>query len=372
MAHREDKMLAGLQIMRAIAALMVAAHHAMEAARVHAASPMSPDWLITAGAAGVDIFFVISGFIMMVVAFPPERPPDRPWSFVRKRIARIYPFYWATALGVMLVWAMGAVTIVPHPGISAENIVRSLLLAPTADPLIQISWTLVHEMNFYLLFAVMLIFGNRTISLVGVTALLMLQVAIAPFATDAAFALFLGRPIVFEFAFGMALGYAHLRRGLKPMHWTIPATAFTAVLLAPLVVPHESTGGLDALDRVWAWGLPAIAIVAASVTWRIGSDMWSRAGLLLGNASYAIYLLHPYVVWLYAKGLARFDSFTQAPQLLPVVVVIFLSAAIGVVAHLLIELPATTAARRLLLPKGKPAAAPGAARPAAQRLWFGW
>lgn len=360
MAHREDKMLGGLQIMRAVAALMVAAHHGMEAARHYAAAPMSPDWLTTAGAAGVDIFFVISGFIMMVVAFPPDRPPDRPWSFIRKRIARIYPLYWATAAGVLAILAMGAATIVPNPGISAENLIRSLLLVPTEDLLIQVSWTLVHEMNFYVLFALMLIFGNRTISLIGVAALILLQVALAPLAPDAAFALFLSRPIAFEFVFGMALGYVHLRRALRPLHWAIPATAFALLLLAPFLLPHESTGGLDALDRVWAWGLPAIAIVAASVTWRIGSDVWSKAGLLLGNASYAIYLLHPYVVWVYVKGLEKFAPFAQAPQFLPVVVITILCAAVGAAAHLLVELPLTAAARRLLLPKRKPAVAQGA------------
>jgi exopolysaccharide production protein ExoZ len=363
-ARRDDKTLAGLQIMRAVAAMMVAAHHAMEAAGAHAAEPMSPDWLITAGAAGVDIFFVISGFIMMVVAFPPGGPADRPWSFLRKRIARIYPLYWATALAVVLIWAMGVVTIVPNPGISVENLVRSLLLAPTGDLLIPISWTLVHEMNFYLLFAIMLFFGNRAISLIGVAALIVLQIALAPLAPDAAFALFLGRPIALEFAFGMALGYVHLRRTLKPMHWAIPATAFALLLLAPLALPHESTGGLDALDRVWAWGLPAVLIVAASVTWRIGADVCSKAGLLMGDASYAIYLLHPYVVWLYVKGLAYFDPFAQAPQLLPVVVVTILSGAAGVVAHLLVERPVTDAARRLLVPKRGPAVAHGPRRPA--------
>ena len=72
---------------------------------------------------------------------------------------------------------------------------------------------------------------------------------------------------------------------------------------------------------MWAWGLPAVLIVAASVTWRMAPIVGSKAWLLMGDASYAIYLLHPYVMWLYVKGLAYFDPFAQAPQLPPVVVV---------------------------------------------------
>jgi exopolysaccharide production protein ExoZ len=351
LARREEKTLAGLQVMRAVAALMVAVHHAMEAARAHSTQPMSPDWLTTAGAAGVDIFFVISGFIMMVVAFPPGRAPERPWPFLRKRIARIYPFYWATLLGVLFLFGIGASTIVPNPNLTLDHLVRALFLAPSNNLPIGVSWTLVHEMNFYLLFTVMLFFGNRALSLIGVSALLVLQLILAPFVPDSATALTLGRPIALEFAFGLALGYVYLRRGALRVHWSITAAAFSALLLAPLFIAHASTGGLDADDRVWAWGLPAIILVGASLNWNVGHDRWSKAWMLMGDASYAIYLLHPYVVWMYAKVLVSSNAAAQAPQLGFIIIASLLCAAVGVAAHLLVELPLTQAARRLISSK---------------------
>ena len=351
MSTREAQTLEGLQVMRAIAALMVAVHHAMEAARAHSPQAMSPDWLTTAGAAGVDIFFVISGFIMMVVSFPAGRAPERPGAFLRKRFARIYPFYWAVALGVIALWTLGSGTIVPNPAMTGEDVFRSLLLAPSDNLLIGVSWTLVHEMNFYILFALTLFFGNRLISLIGVSCLLLLQLILAPFFPDAAASFFLGRPIALEFAFGLALGYAYLRGALKPWHWSVAAAAFAAVVLAPAFIAHESTGGLNAGDRVWAWGLPAIVLVGACVHWRIGGGRWAKAWLLMGDASYAIYLLHPFVVLAYAKAIGSVSALAQIPQLPFIAVVTLLCAGFGVAAHVLLERPLTKAVRQLLTQK---------------------
>jgi len=287
--------LEGLQVLRAIAALMVAVHHAAEVARQHAPNQAGvPDWLTTAGASGVDIFFVISGFIMMVVSFPPGRRPDGPWSFFRKRVARIYPFYWLTTAGMLFGWSVGLFDTLLPPALETDWIVRSFLLAPSEVLVVGVGWTLVHEMNFYLLFALSLCFGNRLVSLIGVSALLLLQLAVAPYVSDPATSLFLGRPIALEFAFGLALGYLYLSDALKiPAPLLLSLAAFAALLLAPYFIPHDSTGGLNAEDRAWAWGLPSVIVVAACAHWRVGKGRWPRAWLLMGDASYAIYLPTP-------------------------------------------------------------------------------
>ena len=86
--------LVGIQMLRGIAASLVVFHHSLEESLASAVPPTSPDWLTTFGASGVDIFFVISGFIMVYTSFPLRRPPVRPINFVVKRASRIYPFYW--------------------------------------------------------------------------------------------------------------------------------------------------------------------------------------------------------------------------------------------------------------------------------------
>jgi peptidoglycan/LPS O-acetylase OafA/YrhL len=350
MSSGNDRTLAGLQIMRAVAALMVAVHHAMEVPRPGMGASVPPDWLTTAGAAGVDIFFVISGFIMMAVSFPQGRAAIDSWSFLRRRVARIYPFYWVT-LGIILVgWQIGIFKSLSPANRSLADIARSLLLAPSDTLILSVAWTLVHEMNFYLLFALMLWTRSALACLLGVTGFLLLQMALGGYASDPAVSLFLTRPIMLEFCFGMALGYAYAK-GLLPKRipWALPTAALACVTLAPLFIPHGSTGGLDADDRVWAWGIPAAVLVAACVSWPIEEGPLSRAWVLLGDASYAIYLLHPFVMLGYGKALGAFRFLLHMPQAPLILGATVLSAAVGTAAHVAVERPISKAARRLLL-----------------------
>src|ERR1700753_3607011 len=132
-------------MLRGWAAIAVAFHHALEMSN-GALHPFSPDWLTTAGAAGVDVFFVISGFIMPHVSFPIGRPPLRPAAFLGRRILRIYPFYWLCCLAML---ALGLAGFLRHQDQSAQTILCSLLLFPNSHYLVGVAWTLVYEIYFY-------------------------------------------------------------------------------------------------------------------------------------------------------------------------------------------------------------------------------
>lgn len=81
--------LVGIQILRGIAASLVVLHHSLEEAGASAVPPTSSDWLTTFGASGVDIFFVISGFIMLHTSYRSGRAPVRSTDFMVRRISRI-------------------------------------------------------------------------------------------------------------------------------------------------------------------------------------------------------------------------------------------------------------------------------------------
>jgi peptidoglycan/LPS O-acetylase OafA/YrhL len=344
----ESQKLMGIQVARALAALLVVVHHAMEISLASMATPRSPIWLTTAGAAGVDIFFVVSGFIMMVTAFSQRDTPDRPWSFIRKRIARIYPLYWFIAGIILIGWQLGTFRSIAPADPALSDLIRSFLLLPSGTLILYVSWTLVHEMNFYLLFALVLFTRSALACLFGVTGLVLLQLALGSYAADKALAMYLTRPILLEFCFGMALGYAHLNGvRLRQYPRLMVAVASAAMIFAPIFIPHEGTGGLNADDRVWAWGIPAALLIAACASWSVGNGVLGRVWIFLGDASYAIYLAHPFVMLAYAKALG-IPALLQASQVPLIVAASIASAVLGVFVHLIIELPLSRGARRLL------------------------
>jgi len=270
-----------IQYLRGFAAFGVLLFHAAERA----------GWGFGVGAAGVDVFFVISGFIMWVVTC---RKAPSPAEFLVRRIQRIVPLYWGLTLGVAAV-AVLIPAAFPALRPSAGHLLRSLLFVPYRDdtgavaPLIVPGWTLNYEMFFYLLFAAGLMAPARlrpwavSAALVGLVALRPLGDPQNPlWATYT-------NPLLLEFGAGVWLGKAWSAGRLpgRAMAWTLIAAGlagFTAVTLA----------GIDTEPvRILAWGLPALALVAGAVS-------LERAGPLphwwplraLGDASYSVYLIH--------------------------------------------------------------------------------
>lgn len=315
-----------IQYLRGIAAFGVLIFHAAERA----------GGAFGVGAAGVDVFFVISGFIMWVVTC--RRPPT-PGQFLWKRVQRIVPLYWA----VTLVTAAVAVLIpgaFPVMQVTAETLVKSLLFVPHRDPqgliapLIVPGWTLNYEMFFYLVFAVGLLAPARLrpwlisaalVALVAVRPLLDGQNPLVATYTD---------PILLEFAAGIWLGKAWSERRLPgaALGWSL-FTLGLALFAAGAVAGVDIAGA-----RVLLWGVPAFLLVAGAVSVERAGSVPSLPPLrILGDASYSLYLVHGLAISAALRVLKAADV-TSPP-------VIFAAAiAVGVVAGLaafhLIERPA--------------------------------
>lgn len=271
-----------IQWLRGIAALMVVWFHACQGLGITgvAALPF--------GASGVDIFFVISGFIMVAISAGGARTPG---EFFRDRLTRVAPLYWLVTLVIVV-----AVVLPLHLFKSLEptamNVVRSLLFIPhysqrwadQISPVLPPGWTLNFEMFFYLLFAISLMFKSRsTIALVVLCGLLVSGgFLLGPFGsaplrtyTD---------PMLLEFVAGALIGEAYLRGFvIKPWWLGLLVAAFGLMLLAEGAQFESSAGRI-------AQGTGAILVVAACVRPDVRRD---RALLhALGDASYSIYLTH--------------------------------------------------------------------------------
>lgn len=334
--------LLSIQYLRAAAAIAVLIFHVTD--RVGAR--------LGAGAAGVDVFFVISGFIMWVIG---ARGSPGPAAFLTRRAERIIPLYWAVTMALLGAWMLA-------PGLfktlqpTASHVILSLLFVPHADPtglvapLVEPGWTLNFEMFFYLVFALTLwVPGQRRLAaLTGVLALLVgLGAALKP---ASAVASTYTSPLLLEFLAGVWLGWAW-NKGLR-----LPILLSVAMLAAGLgAIAYLEWAKIDIAPwRTLAWGGPSVLIVAGGLGLeRAGAAPrwpWAR---FLGDASYSIYLIHGLVV---AAVLKIFTRMQGAPLPVMILGAVVASLAAGGLCHVLFERPLTRMLHRRKVKLGDSAA----------------
>jgi len=334
--------LSGLQMLRGFAAAAVVLHHALEESN-GAATAFSPDFLTSFGASGVDIFFVISGFIILYTSFPAGRRPLAPASFLLRRIARIYPMYWICCLCIFGVMALG---FLQNLNLKPEDIVLSLALLPSSKLIMVISWTLVYEVYFYLVFALTLTSRSALISAIATTAAMMLLMLGASALDDGVLKIFLSNPIVCEFVLGLWLAIGFMRmKVLPPFQPLVVFGAIALLLAAPVYVAAKDTGGLEGWPRLIAWGLPSFVLVGAFLSLSEPRNAWQRSLVYLGDASYSLYLTHIFVMLGYSFFLRK-TALAVVPQIIVVPIIILIALIVGVVAHSAVEKPILQGTRR--------------------------
>lgn len=287
--------LSGIQVLRALAAMAVVAFHVQFdlTVKLSANFPVALDL----GQAGVDLFFVISGFVMVYSSESLFGTTGAPIVFFARRIVRIVPLYWImTSLMLGYVIARGFIASDASPMLALASYFFIPYPRPTGevDPLYGIGWTLNLEMFFYLIFALALMAPRRTSVIAIVTTVLVGIVAIGQAIRLPPQAATLANPIILEFVVGMAMAVIY-RIGAK-----LPPAATAIVLIAALVefaVLNSDwfdvfTG--SAAPRLVKYGLPAAQGFAALTF--IDKELAFPYIEKLGDASYSLYLTHPLVI----------------------------------------------------------------------------
>jgi exopolysaccharide production protein ExoZ len=270
--------LLSIQYLRAVAAIAVLVFHAAQ----RAGTGFGP------GAAGVDIFFVISGFIMWVIS---ARRPPTPVVFLVRRAVRIVPLYWLVTLGVAAT-AIFVPSLFPHMKPTIGHIARSIFFIPHADPdgdiapLIVPGWTLNYEIFFYLAFALSLTLAGKQ-RIRALTAMLgaLVVAGLVLHPTTPVLSTYTD-PLLLEFLAGVWLGKAWID-GLR-LH---PAFGIAAMALGLAIYAGVAFAAIDVAPiRLFAWGAPAFLIVAGAIALEPVRE-W-KLPKFLGDASYSIYLVH--------------------------------------------------------------------------------
>jgi peptidoglycan/LPS O-acetylase OafA/YrhL len=336
--------LDSLQVLRAMAAISVVAVHAFRAVTIF--RPLPPDALLIPPKVvvgffgmGVDVFFVLSGFLMAYISAPFFSRQKTVGQFVAQRIIRIWPPYVAATLiaCALLFRSYLKQDFLPYD-LQPFRFVGFFFI-PTANeagdvqPIIGPGWTLSYEMMFYALFAVVLWTGRKwavakLATLLG--AVYVLGLALGGTVAGAFFATFMPA----EFLAGAIVGFAVTGGAFKPKVAWLWILAAIAACCAGVAL------GLGPDQRVIALGVPAVLLFIGFLAF--GDIAWPRWAILLGDASYSIYLIHILVVYravdfalrhMNSEALHRVSN--GAAALFAVVVAV----AVGLIFHFVIEKP---------------------------------
>jgi peptidoglycan/LPS O-acetylase OafA/YrhL len=288
--------LTQIQLLRAVAAFLVMASHLASIDRKYSVDPVTPAWL-DVGMTGVDLFFVISGFIMTLLAADARRGPGATAAFLFSRAGRIYPLYWVVATVVTVLWFYRPEMVFSSDP-SPPDLVKSFLLWPESRlPLLAVAWTLIHEMYFYLVFAILLLLPRNWLlpGLIAWGGIVVLGQGLG-WSSAGPEARLAVHALTFEFIAGALAGMAFLRwRGrLGALAVTVGGAGFvcTAAFVA--------ASGLFREDPFWtsSWLRPLLfAAPAALLTYGLAAmdergRPAPRIASALGDQSYALYLTH--------------------------------------------------------------------------------
>ncbi|MDR6788909.1 peptidoglycan/LPS O-acetylase OafA/YrhL [Sphingomonas sp. BE138] len=343
-----DGTFTSVQMLRAVAALSVVAYHAGVLWRDKTSAAVAYVW--ENGGAGVDLFFVISGFIILISGQKMGAAAGGPGAgrFLELRLIRLLPVYWlATVLKLaMLAVVPAGVAVNGAPPLS--NIIASFFLIPARNaagdvfPVVVVGWTLSFELLFYVLFAAALKARRDPVRFV-VPVLIALTVAGLWRREDWPAPTVLLSPMLLEFAGGMILGRLYLDRRLP----VVPAAAAVAMLIAGgvylAVGPFESWWA-----RAIGFGTAACIVLWAALSLeRYCTGPVSAALRFVGETSYSLYLIHGFVLPVVGVVAMKLPLSGVWLGIVIAVASIVGSVIAGIVLHLAFERPVTRALRRV-------------------------
>ena len=308
------KKLEIIQVFRGIASIGVLLTHCSVIFQDQLGRPFLNN-IFAFGGAGVDFFFVLSGFIIFYIHEKDIHKPDRFRSFLLKRLSRVYPLYWfVVAVKLISSWGLNGFD---SPGLNGSwNFLSSLVLLPQKQDLLilGVSWTLSFEIFFYMVFGLVILFPRRMVFpiiaawFIGCVAQLF---GLLPIAKGTLLADFWFSPLNLEFAMGCWSAYL-LRRHRFSSGQAILCGGIFLLTLSIVTDIYTATHGLPSLTKsisVITYGIPFWILLIGSITLEFSKPI-EVSPLLgeIGNASYSIYLMHGFFLNHLLKVLAKISE----------------------------------------------------------------
>lgn len=326
-----------IQTLRGIMAIIVVLHHITASSAFY----LNQNWLkgiFSVGWVGVDFFFVLSGFIMVYAHKEDYINRTNVATFFKKRFLRIYPIYWIIAFIAL------CLMLISHKlSLSTDfgYILKSFLLIPnTKAPFLLVAWSLIFECFFYLIFGFGIYFGVKIMKYFFLTWLGI--IIVSHFIGLNISNWFIFNNFILEFIFGCIVGYLFVfRKYTNNLNPTILIWLGCIIFVIMWVVCLNSDFGLkQSIESRLIYGLSASLIIMGLATIDIQNKIKPPVlFLLLGNASYVLYLIHPIILAIVYKASTSFLSQNNTLVLFFGFLVFLICLVLGVFFHLVIEKP---------------------------------
>lgn len=310
-------MILNIQILRALAALAVVFFHTWQKSTSYGIGKVGD---ISFLASGVDLFFIISGFIIVLIQ---KRKSRGPLEFIIDRFVRIAPLYYILTMSVVCIFLVYPEAFRDRVFHWNDLLVSLLFINHIAgnypEPMIWQGWTLEYEMIFYSIFSLCLL-SKSTVktSVLTISAIVVLY--------------FLGMSdIMLEFCYGMIS--AHIFQFAKK------SNIISIALLIFSIVAILNVGNFNMNYRFIYYGIPCLAFFWSAI---LANDISIKPLVFIGNASYSIYLSHFIVVSFICKEFSKHLTVKSPVDVFFFyLLTVFISVFIGILTYLLVEKPMT-------------------------------
>ena len=336
-AEKPRPHLIAIQALRGIAALVVTLGHAVT--EVQQARDHFPGLPFDFGI-GVDIFFIVSGFIMVFTSLSTAGTPSAPAYFLQRRFIRIVPLYWFYTVAML-----AAILLVPsllnNSSIDTGMVVSSFLFFPYRNtigeftPVLALGWTLNYEMFFYLLFALALLAKTPRACFLALSVLIVASLVVGGSYGAGPWA-FWGNSIILEFLFGAVLGMIFLTGKVEARAWIF------WLLLAAMVPAYLALLSFSDI-RALHLGIPAAFISTAFILF-VPEHFFRHItafGKYVGDSSYSLYLCHPFALGIVKAVWMKLHGGSMEQPLVFIALAVIASLIAARLSYLMIEVPVT-------------------------------
>ena len=343
------KTLLNIQGLRGIAVLLVVLTHILPSERKYSISETILPYWLDIGASGVDLFFVISGFVMVFITNQSFQSTSFINRFIFRRFARIYPLYWFYSFIVLIVW-INFPHMVNNSQNNQANILESFLLLPqNINPLLMVGWTLIYEIYFYIIFALLMFLPRK--NLFEYLLIWIFLIFLASFFTgysNSYYEYYLG-PMVVEFILGCILGILFLDGKKLGNPITIGIIGIISWFIGHLLLYPEGRGW----ERVIIYGIPALMITYSAISLEKDGNLlplWLRK---IGDASYSIYLSHVLVLALIGRIWKEYSVSGYIDNFFIILIMLISCIFFGTLSYKYLEIPLISIVNSIKFPNNR-------------------